>query len=122
MKSQGIGHYIALDPKESGAIIMKQNAINFKLFAEPRYDLHEIMVSQTEKEFNEAFNVMFPKLYKVMEEDDEIRDSIEFWIIWDMVQTCCLAHEKGWEIEIESDYFPSWLYKREFEIPTNFPT
>ncbi|AZQ65479.1 hypothetical protein EI427_25030 [Flammeovirga pectinis] len=119
---QGIAHYIALDPKESGTILMKENAKRFQMFAEPKYDLHELMISQTEREFNEAFKVMFPKYIEAIKSVEDLKDNSNFWIIWDLFLTCCLAHEKGWEIELESDYFPSWLYKREFEIPTDFPT
>ncbi|AZQ65477.1 hypothetical protein EI427_25020 [Flammeovirga pectinis] len=121
IESQGIAHYIALDPKESGTILMKENAKRFQMFAASKYDLHEIMVSQTEKEFNEAFKVMFPKYVEAIKNVEETKDNSNFWVIWDIVYTCCLAHEKGWEIDIASDYFPSWLYKREFEIPTDFP-
>jgi Immunity protein 49 len=34
----------------------------------------------------------------------------------DLLMVCCLAHDKGMKVEVESDYLPQWIIEKDFEF------
>ncbi len=78
----------------------------------PWMHLYELVLAKNELKFNARLsNYLIDKKEYITKK--RWRDNTEYWIDILTLACCSFANEKGINIEVESEYIPSWLYKED---------
>ncbi|AZQ65178.1 hypothetical protein EI427_23480 [Flammeovirga pectinis] len=87
---------------------------------EPIIGVYDALFRQNEQLFNEKLLKaiqLHKEYYNDQSEDtDHSPHASDGFISWFLLAPICLAYDRGMKIEVQSDYLPEWLIKREFEL------
>jgi hypothetical protein len=78
------------------------------------FDVLERLAKDDAKGFQEALYAALVAHRNFWGRPDEV-EADPGWIAWGVTGLACLAHDRGWPLEIESEYMPASLITRTFE-------
>lgn len=100
--------------KESKYVFVKGKSKIVKNLFLPYATLMEEVILNNSEQFNsKLFEFLNAKRDFITKSNRKILPL--FWIDFNLLGICAIAHKQGIECKVESEYIPSWIYKNEFE-------
>jgi len=98
--------------EESKNILMRETP-KLKFIWYPVVELFYLVYFNKEEEFN-TYLAKYLESKKQWIISNKENDNSMFWIDFPSLAACAEAHRKGFNITVESDYIPGWVYRGEY--------